>query len=282
MQPYLRLVRVGNVGVSFVGTAVGGLAARGAGLELGLSTYLALLLAAGSTACVTGAGNALNDYLDRDSDRTNHPDRPLVTGAIAPGHARGLAAGLLLLSGALIAPIVLAAPLLAPLWALAVGALLLYELRWKSEGLAGNLLVAFLTAAVFLYGGAAVGDLLPVLAFAAMAFFATLSREIIKDMEDASGDVGRRTLPRVRGLGVATVAARGAVAAAIVLSPLPLLTFLAGRLPVQLAYLAVVAGADLLFLLSVSSLPDQLHREQSLSKGAMTVALLAFLATAFR
>jgi hypothetical protein len=35
-------------------------------------------------------------------------------------------------------------------------------------------------------------------------------------------------------------------------------------------------------VVSVVWLPKRLHREQTLSKGAMTVALLAFLAAAFR
>ena len=47
-------------------------------------------------------------------------------------------------------------------------------------------------------------------------------------------------------------------------------------------YLALVVIADALFVASVVSLPRNLHREQTLSKVAMTVALLAFLAAAFR
>jgi geranylgeranylglycerol-phosphate geranylgeranyltransferase len=282
VHPYLRLVRVGNVAVSFVGTVVGGLAARGLGISLGPLTGVDLLLAAGSTACVTAAGNTLNDYLDRESDRVNHPDRPLVLGQIRPDRARGLAAFLLVASALLIAPVLPAAPLLGLLLALAIGALLAYELRWKSEGVAGNLLVALLTGLVFIYGGAAVGAPLPVLPFAAMAFLATLSREIIKDMEDAAGDLDRRTLPRLRGMGTAAVVARGAVLGAILLSPIPILTYLVPSLAVRVTYGAIVAVADGIFVASVLRLPNDLHREQSLSKGAMTVALLAFLATAFR
>jgi hypothetical protein len=36
------------------------------------------------------------------------------------------------------------------------------------------------------------------------------------------------------------------------------------------------------FVASVLWLPNRLHREQSLSKGAMSLALLAFLSTALR
>jgi geranylgeranylglycerol-phosphate geranylgeranyltransferase len=282
VHPWLRLVRVGNVLTALAGTIVGGLAARGAGLPLTVGFWSVVLLAAVSTACVTAGGNVVNDVLDRVSDRTNHPDRPLVTGAVSPGAARAGAAVLLIVGGLAILPVVLRAPLLVPIFAVAVAALLGYEFWFKSEGFAGNLLVAFLTAAVFLYGGAAVNNVLVLVPFAVMAFGATLSREVIKDMEDARGDVDRRTLPRVRGMRVASGTARVAVAVAIVLSPFPLLTFLSPWTVAGIIYLASVAAADAVFVASEVSLPERLHREQTLSKVGMTVALLAFLAAAFR
>lgn len=282
VHPFLRLIRLNNTVVSFVGTVVGGLAAQGAGLSVGTGTYLALGLAGLSTACVTAGGNVLNDVRDVESDRVNHPDRPLVTGAIGLGAARATVIGLLLAAAALIVPLAAAHPLLPLILLTAVGAVAAYEFRWKSRGLPGNALVAYLTAAVFLYGAAAVNAPLLVVPFAAMAFGATLSREIIKDMEDAAGDVGRTTLPRVHGMAVAGAGARVAVAAAIALSPVPIATFLPWGSAAAIMYLALVLAADALFVVSVASLPRELHREQTLSKGAMTVALLAFLATAFR
>ncbi|MCI4337418.1 MAG: UbiA family prenyltransferase [Thermoplasmata archaeon] len=282
MHPLLRLIRLNNTVVSFAGTLVGGFAARGAGLGGGAAVFVALLLAATSTACVTAGGNVLNDLRDRESDRVNHPDRPLVTGAISMGSARRLVIGLLVFSVLLIVPIALAHPWVPVILATALTAVLAYEFRWKSRGLPGNALVAYLTAAVFLYGAAAVGETAVVAVFAVLAFLATLSREIIKDMEDAEGDVGRLTLPRVYGMGLSAVAARLAVAGAIALSPVPVLTFLPWGSAAAIMYLALVVAADALFVASVASLPRQLHRGQTLSKGAMSVALLAFLATAFR
>ncbi|MGI0132521.1 MAG: UbiA family prenyltransferase [Thermoplasmata archaeon] len=282
VHPLLRIVRVGNTGVSFAGTVVGGLDAAGASAALYGTFWVPVLLAAASTACVTAAGNILNDLGDLDTDRRNHPDRPLVTGELTPNSARRLMIVLFVTSFALIAPILLAHPALAPIWLAAIGALLAYELRWKADGLAGNALVAFLTAAVFLYGAASQASLLPVVSLALMAFFATLSREVIKDMEDAEGDVGRATLPRTHGLGVSAGMARLAVAVAIVLSPVPLLGELSLGSAAGIMYLALVAATDAVFVASVLSLPERLHRSQTLSKGAMTVALLAFLAFAFR
>jgi geranylgeranylglycerol-phosphate geranylgeranyltransferase len=282
VHPALRLVRLNNVLVSFAGTVVGGLVARGAGLDLPLWVYGTLALAAASSAMVTAGGNVLNDVLDVEGDRVNHPDRPLVTGAIRLVSARRGAIALLVASLAAILPILWFAPWVGVIWVVAVGALLTYEFRFKALGLAGNLLVAFLTAAVFLYGGAAAGAPVLLIPFALMAFGATLSREVIKDMEDAAGDTDRRTLPRVQGFGTAALVARGAVAVAIGLSPIPLLSFLRLSSAAGIIYLGLVLVADGLFVYSVARLPKELHREQTVSKGAMTVALLAFLAAAFR
>jgi len=282
VHPALRLVRFGNTLVSFAGTIVGALAASGHGVFLPASTWLVFALAALSSAMVTGGGNVLNDILDREGDRRNHPDRPLVTGEISVRAARWLSGGLLAGSAVVVLPVILLAPWLAPILIAAVAALFAYELHFKSRGLSGNALVAFLTAGVFLYGGAAANRPLLLVPFALMAFAATLSRELIKDMEDAEGDVDRRTLPRVHGFPMATALARIAVAAALALSPVPLLFLVAPTSGAGIMYLALVLAADALFVLSVATLPKDLHRGQTVSKAAMTVALLAFAATAFR
>jgi geranylgeranylglycerol-phosphate geranylgeranyltransferase len=277
-----QLVRIGNTLVSFVGTIVGGIAARGAGVHLPASLWVALVLAGFSTAFVTAGGNVVNDILDRETDRVNHPERPLVTGAISPGVARWTAAALLVGSVVVAVPVILLRPLVGVFLALALVALLSYEFRFKSAGFGGNLLVAFLTGLVFLYGGAAAGVPVAILPFALMAFFATLSREIIKDMEDLAGDVNRRTLPRVRGIPFASRVARGSIVTALALSVVPLVVLLPLDSVAGIMYTALVLVADALFVVSVVWLPARLHLEQTVSKGAMAVALLAFLAVAFR
>ncbi|HEV2316727.1 MAG TPA: UbiA family prenyltransferase [Thermoplasmata archaeon] len=282
MRPALQLVRIGNVLVSLLGTLVGGVAAAGLGFGLGPASWLDLTLAAISTGAVTAGGNILNDLIDREGDRVNHPERPLVSGAIDVGTAKFLAVSMFVLGAVAIVPLAVVHPLVPVVLAIAVGSLLLYEFRWKAVGFAGNLLVALLTGLVFVYGAAAVASPVPVVPFALMAFFATLSREVIKDMEDAEGDVGRQTLPRTRGLAVSTRVARGSVAVALILSPLPLLYLVPSGAAVAIIYLASVLVADGLFVVSVRWLPLELHREQTMSKVAMTVALIAFLVVAFR
>jgi len=278
----VRLVRPTNVVVSFLGTIVGGLAAAAVGLDLPRTGWLLLALAACSTALVTAAGNVLNDLGDLEGDRLNHPDRPLVTGEVSPSTARRLTAGLFVAGVAVAVPVAWVWPWVGAILAVAVAGLLAYELRWKARGLVGNVAVGGLTAMVFLYGGAAVGRPLLMVPFAAMAFFATLSREVIKDMEDVAGDTGRRTVPKVFGMAAAGRLARSAIAAALVLSVVPFLWYLAPLSPAGVAYGVVVFAADLTFVVSVASLPRRLRFEQTVSKGAMALALGAFLAVAFR
>jgi geranylgeranylglycerol-phosphate geranylgeranyltransferase len=282
VHPALRLVRLGNVLVSFFGTLVGGWAAEGHGTGIDPALLLPLALAGVSTACVTAGGNVLNDILDRRSDAVNHPDRPLVRGDIRVGHAKGLGVALFVIAVLAVLPEIPERWPLGVILAVALAALLGYEFRFKAIGFAGNLLVAFLTGAVFLYGAASVGAVLVVVPFALMAFFATLSREVIKDMEDAEGDVDRRTLPRTHGLGFSAGVSRAAVVVAIALSPLPFLYLVPLDSIVGIMYAASVLVADGLFVASVLPLPRNLHRDQTVSKGAMTIALIAFLVTAFR
>ena len=282
MHPALRLVRAGNLGVSFVGTVVGGLVARGTGVSVPGSLWLLLVLAGFSTALVTAGGNVLNDIFDLEGDRTNHPDRPLVTGEISVRTARGFAAALFVLGVAVAIPVALERPLVGVILAIAVALLLGYEFRFKKAGFAGNLVVAFLTGVVFLYGGAAAGDAVVLLPFGTMASLATLSREVIKDMEDVAGDVERSTFPKRYGLRASTGLARGSVVGGVVLSVVPLVWFVTLVSGVGIIYVVLVGAADAIFAVSIWHLPDRLHYEQTVSKVAMTVALFAFLAVAFR
>jgi geranylgeranylglycerol-phosphate geranylgeranyltransferase len=282
MNRWLRLARIPNVAVSAVGTLIGGWAARGMGLQLTGTDDLYLLLAAVSTGLVTAGGNALNDLLDREGDRANHPDRPLVTGEIGSAAARGFVIACFAAGVGVVIPVMIGAPLVGALLAMALAAILSYEFRFKAVGFLGNLEVAFLTGLVFLYGAASVGPVGPVAALAGMAFLATLSREVIKDMEDMGGDLERSTLPRRYGLGLPTRIARGAIVGAVVLSGFPFLGLVRWGSPAGIMYLALVLAADAIFVVSVAGLPHRLHRSQTVSKLAMAVALAAFLAVAFR
>jgi geranylgeranylglycerol-phosphate geranylgeranyltransferase len=276
------LLRVQNLAVSFVGTIVGGLVALGHGVSGSLLFWSLIVLAAISTACVTAAGNVLNDVLDQEVDRTNHPDRPLVTGEVSVESAKGLVVSLFFTGLIFAIPVIAYEPLVGFIFGLAVVALVGYEFAFKARGFVGNLVVAFLTAMVFLYGGATAGNAAILLPFAGMAFLATLSREVIKDMEDVRGDVGRTTLPMTYGMPFSSRVARVSVLAGVVLSLVPLVWFVSLLSVVGIIYVVLVGLADGVFGISVRYLPERLHYEQTMSKVAMTIALFAFLAVAFR
>ena len=282
MHPSVRLVRVPNLAVSFVGTVVGALVARGSGVSPPAGFWAIAVLAAISTACVTAAGNVLNDLLDRDVDRVNHPERPIVTGEVRVEFAQGLVIALFVTGLFVVLPVIALEPLVGLILAVADLALLGYEFWFKAQGLVGNLVVAFLTGMVFLYGGAAAGNAAVLVPFAGMAFLATLSREVIKDMEDVRGDIGRTTLPMTLGLPSAGRLARLFAGAGIVLSLVPLAWFVSATSAVGIIYIVLVGAADAVFVVSVRYLPERLHYEQTMSKVAMSLALIAFLAVAFR
>ncbi len=158
-----------------------------------------LLLACISGALATAGANAINDFFDLEIDRINKPFRPLPSGSIQPRQAAVFAG--ISFSGALLAAFYI--NLMAVVVA-SVSTLFLYwySARLKRTVLWGNLTVSFITGLAFVYGGIAVGRVEYALIPAGFAFFMHFGREIVKDMEDVSGDQahGARTLPVVHGL----------------------------------------------------------------------------------
>lgn len=222
----VRLVRPLNVVMFFAGVALGGLLAAGtdafAGPDaprIGLAMLSAALIGAGA--------NAINDVFDLEIDRVNRPDRPLPSGAVPVGAARGLWAACSALGIGLSAFLSWAHLGIA---ACSVGLLWGYS-RWlKRMPFVGNLAIALVLGLAIFYGGLAVapvgeraGWAAPLLG-AAFAFGSTLAREITKDIEDAAGDAvgGARTLPLVIGGGATAWIAGVVIGLTLTLFPLAL------------------------------------------------------------
>jgi geranylgeranylglycerol-phosphate geranylgeranyltransferase len=294
LLPWAKLLRPANGLISLAGTVIAGLSVLGI-LSAGhlYSFVLALVLAGITTFLATSAGNALNDYVDAEGDKINHPDRPIPKGEVT---RKGVLAYSVVLYALSPVPLALLLPLglfpgtvgfasleaLILIWAASVCLMVGYEFNWKQQGLTGNAIVALLTGLVFLFGATVVWHPVNALPLMAMAFLATLSREVIKDMEDVAGDSARTTLPKTYGMTTAAQVGRLSAVLAIVLSPLPLLLWLPFFSPAGMAYLAIVIASDAVFVLSVAWLPQKLHREQGLSKIAMVLALGAFLGASLR
>ncbi|MDG6221159.1 MAG: UbiA family prenyltransferase, partial [Candidatus Thermoplasmatota archaeon] len=190
----------------------------------------------------TFAGNALNDYYDREVDKKNHPNRPIPRGDLMPVSA--------LRVSALVFAVIIAWSFFITMWAFVIVAtsavvMVSYETRLKASGLPGNLSIAWLTGCAFLFGGSVVDRIVTVGLMALLAFLASIGREIIKDVEDMGGDEGRHTLPMRIGARKASLFSATGFAGAVLMSPLPYLMGIMG-----LSYLFVVVAADVMFIYS--------------------------------
>lgn len=275
MQGLLQLARPGNCVMSAVGVAVGGVVAVGAAAWGGFG--VPLVYAAVAAALSTAGGNALNDLFDRETDKVNHPDRPLVTGTVSMTEARNFAITMYIAAAAL--------ALLASLACLVIvfvnaGLMYAYESRLKKAGAPGNVVIAYLVGSLFLFAGFAVfrSDPAPLLAtgvLALLAFLTTVGREITKDIEDMAGDVDRRTLPQRIGKALAGRVAALCLGTGVVLSVVPWYTGL-----LHWAYAPIVLVADGMFIYAAFYSAANPSRAQRVTKYGMVVALLAFLAGA--
>ena len=275
MHPYLEITRPANCVLTAVGVAVGAFVAVGPELA-GMAPQLALGCGA-AMACVAG-GNVLNDWFDRETDRANHPQRPLPSGRLQPTAALHwalalLAAGLTALAAGWLTGLLGALPL-----AIAGGGCLLlsgYETGLKATGLPGNVLIGLLSGAVFLYGGSLTGDPGPALWLFTLAVLASVAREIVKDIQDLAGDRDRRTLPATIGTPRALALATGALLAAVALSFYAAAGFDGDA---RSGYLALVATADAVMLYGLwQARQGDARVGQKLLKQGMWVAMAAFI-----
>jgi len=273
VQGLLELTRPVNAVVSGVLTFIGAFVAVGDDV-LAAETATPAAAAVGATILAVGAGNAINDYFDREIDAINDPDRPIPRGAVGPRVA--LAFSLVLFGLAVVCALVL------PTIAIAIAvvnllALIAYTELFKGLPGVGNAVVAALGGSTFLFGGAAVAGLEGMQATVVLGLLAavsTVTREIIKDVEDVAGDreEGLNTLPIAIGERRALVVALGLVVAAVLASPVP---YVWGALGI--AYLAVVVPADVIMLYATVESFDDPTAGQSQIKYGMFLAAAAFV-----
>ena len=138
-------------------------------------------------ALITAAGNVINDFFDAEIDAINRPDRPIPSGAVSRGDARRFAVTLFL-AGILVS--FFTNSLCIGIAIFNTLLLIAYAAKLKSTPLTGNIVVAYISASIFLFGGALNGldGLIRIIPIAAITFFAMLSRELLKDAEDVEGD----------------------------------------------------------------------------------------------
>jgi geranylgeranylglycerol-phosphate geranylgeranyltransferase len=176
---FITIARPANVAMACAAVALGywlGQAAAG---------WSALLLALVAAAAAVGFGNIVNDLRDIKTDRISHPRRPLAAGTLTTRQAGIFAVVLAVV--ALVAGFGRSLPhgvaTVVPLALLA-----LYAWRLKAVPLVGNILVALLVAYPLLYGGLGAPRFERLWLPALFAFLLNLQREIIKDLQDETGD----------------------------------------------------------------------------------------------
>ncbi|ELY57329.1 prenyltransferase [Natronococcus amylolyticus DSM 10524] len=262
----LELTRPINVIAASVLTFIGAFVAGGV-----TSHPLEVAAAVAATGLAVGAGNAINDYFDREIDRINQPERAIPRGAVSPRGA--LAFSVVLFAGAIGLALVL------PWLAIAIAvinllALVAYTELFKGLPGLGNALVAYLVGSTFLFGAAAVGEVGPAAVLFVLAGVATLTREIIKDVEDLEGDreEGLNTLPIAIGERPALAVATALLVAAVLASPVP---YALGEFGV--AYLALVLPANAIMLYAAYESFDDPTAGQSRLKYGMFLAAVAFI-----
>jgi 4-hydroxybenzoate polyprenyltransferase len=153
-----------------------------------------------STVTIAAAGYIINDYYDIKIDLINKPERVVIGKSITRRYAILFHTVLSFLGIAL--GLVLSWKIAAVNFASAT-VLWWYSNSLKRQPFIGNFVVALLTGiAIWLVDSLYKTGNILIIIYASFAFFMTLIREIIKDMEDLKGDntFGCQTLPIVWGM----------------------------------------------------------------------------------
>lgn len=197
-----------------------------------------ILMTAAAGTLLGAAGNVINDVFDVAIDRINKPRRAVAAGIVSRSAATRWAV-LLAVAG-----LALSAPLGRDPFAIAAGSavlLYLYSARLKRIPLLGNIAVGLLTAAAFVFGGAAFGNPAAGLVPAAFAFLFNVAREVLKDVEDMRGDGlnAVRTFPLVAGERAALAFVSAALSLVIAGSAFPYWFSLYGNLYIWVVFFGV-------------------------------------------
>ena len=274
MNPYLALTRPGNMILTVIAVIAGSFIA--AGPEI-MDFQIEVAICCVCSMMLVGGGNALNDYNDRETDKENHPERPIPSGSISADTV-SVYAQALLVTGLLI--LLFALDNKMPFVIALIGIILLiaYENGLKAAGISGNITVGLMSGAVFLFAGMAVNDPGPTLWMFGLAVLATITREIIKDIQDLEGDRDRRTLPASIGIKNSRRVAILFLLIAIGLSYTAMDQFdgMASN-----AYLGgiTLANGTMLFGIYNAKQEDYFGGQKNIKQG-MGIAMLAFIAAA--
>lgn len=248
--------------------------------------FLILIL---STVCLTAGGYVINDYFDIKTDLINRGE--VIVGTKVPRRQAMLwhnVLNLIGVAGGFYISWKAGYFWMGILFLIVSGLLYFYSASYKRQFLVGNIVVAVLTAMVpllvvfyewpALYRYYEVNAISPpdiniifywVGGFALFAFITTLTREIIKDIEDFEGDMayGRNTVPVVTGILTARIIAVILTAVTIVLLYTVWNLFLNDKITlIYISVAVVVPLAIVIYRLIVNPGKSQLHAASRLMK----------------
>ena len=186
---FIKLIRPVNFLITFVSVIVAGIICLN-----GIFPAQIIFLAALSAALTSASGNIINDIFDIEIDKTNRPERPLASKKISKNSAMAFYLTLILASLTLAWFINLSAFIIVLTTTII---LFIYSKYLKRFTLIGNIVIAFLTGLVFIFGGVAAENPSAAIIPAVFAFLINLIREIVKDIQDVEGDkkAGVTTFP---------------------------------------------------------------------------------------
>jgi geranylgeranylglycerol-phosphate geranylgeranyltransferase len=266
MNSALRLLRPVNAVMAVLGTFISSLVT--VGYEM-VDHIVLISMASLVVFLVLTGGNVMNDVLDAENDKINHPERPIPSGKITKNQ------GTYVYTTSYILSIIIAFVFLN-IYAVIVVIfadllLIVYETRGKYKGLSGNIIISILIGAIFLFGGIVFLKPERTLLLMALASLSNLSRELIKDVQDMEGDVDRITFPKKYGAKTALNLSSALIIVTIIVSFVP---YLAGLFSYQ--YLIAVIICDLCFVSTMITQYRSAEKGQNLSKLSMILGLVSF------
>jgi len=272
-----ELLRIRNCIIGFLGVLVGA-----SFTYSGEGAFLSSLVIISGFAVflIIGAGNIINDYFDIEIDSVNKPDKPLPSGKVSKSDALMLSVILFLFGIGMSKSVNQYCFYIATINTII---LIIYATYSKRMLFISNLIVSYLVASIFLFGAltnlesfllAEQRNINLLTVLGVCAFLMTLSREIVKDIEDIKGDKYKYalTIPTKIGTKKARMIASLFSFIAVLFSIIPFF------LPIEsfnlLIYAIFVGVADIIFLISLYT-PEYIA--QRIMIGGMIVALFAFL-----
>lgn len=228
------------------------------------------------TAMITGLGNLINDYHDRDIDRVNKPARPIPSGRLNP---RDVLVTYIVGSIATTAVMAFVLPTAMVLLVLAWEVLLwLYARTGKRVAVVGNITIAGIAASAFLAGAIPTGNFAATSFPALLAFLLVFGRELFKGAEDIEGDRGAGATTIAVRFGPAKAAYLGAMSLflCVLVTPVPALIEYYGPAYALVMELLFVPGVLYAAYLAVRTPErDVLHRASRILKIEMFCGIVA-------